>query len=66
VFELQAGQLMQQDVYVRLEPNVATFEKPGDRRPSYFIELTLRDGHVAAIRDFRHVPYIAREADFAH
>ena len=28
----------------------------------YFIELGWRDGRVATIRDFRYVPYIAREA----
>jgi hypothetical protein len=27
-----------------------------------FVELTLVGGRVAAIRDFRYVPYIAREA----
>jgi hypothetical protein len=26
------------------------------------MELTLVDGRVAAIRDFRYVPYVAREA----
>ena len=33
-------------------------------RPSYFIQLTLVDGRVGAIRDYRHVPYIARDAAF--
>ncbi len=32
--------------------------------PRYFIELAWRDGHVAAIRDFRYVPYIAQEGAF--
>lgn len=33
-------------------------------RPEYFIELAWRDGRLIAIRDFRYVPYIAREAEF--
>jgi RNA polymerase sigma-70 factor (ECF subfamily) len=41
---------------------LAAFRAPGDERPSYFVELTLRDAQVTAIRDFRYVPYIAREA----
>lgn len=32
--------------------------------PSYFILLAWVDGRVAAIRDFRYVPYIAAEAAF--
>ena len=28
----------------------------------YFIELGWREGRIATIRDFRHVPYIAHEA----
>lgn len=31
-------------------------------RPSYFIELTLFDGQVISIRDYRYVQYIAQEA----
>ena len=30
----------------------------------YFIELSLQGGRIVAIRDFRYVPYIAREAVF--
>src|SRR5262245_6608381 len=33
-----------------------------DLKPSYFMLLTLAGDRVAAIRDFRYVPYIAREA----
>jgi RNA polymerase sigma-70 factor (ECF subfamily) len=43
---------------------LAVFRNPADARAGYFIELTLRDDvRVAAIRDFRYVPYIAHEAD---
>jgi RNA polymerase sigma-70 factor (ECF subfamily) len=38
--------------------------RAGDERPGYFIELTAIDGRIAVIRDFRYVPYVAREAEF--
>jgi RNA polymerase sigma-70 factor (ECF subfamily) len=41
---------------------LAVFRDSRDARPGYFIELTLIEDRVAAIRDFRYVPYIAREA----
>jgi RNA polymerase sigma-70 factor (ECF subfamily) len=41
---------------------LAVFRNPGDARPGYFIELDLANDKVTAIRDFRYVPYIAREA----
>lgn len=36
--------------------------EPQDARPSYFIELTVTADRVTAIRDFRYVPYIIRDA----
>jgi RNA polymerase sigma-70 factor (ECF subfamily) len=33
-----------------------------DARPAYFIEVTLRDGRITRIRDFRYVPYILADA----
>ena len=41
---------------------LAVFRDRGAVRPAYFIELTFTDERIAAIRDFRYVPYIAREA----
>jgi RNA polymerase sigma factor (sigma-70 family) len=41
---------------------LAVFRDPRDAHPGYFIELTITDGRVAAIHDFRYVPYIAKEA----
>jgi RNA polymerase sigma-70 factor, ECF subfamily len=35
-----------------------------ETQPAYFVEVTIRDGGVAAIRDFFHVPYIVQEARF--
>ena len=35
-----------------------------ETQPAYFVEVTIRDGGVAAIRDFFHVPYIVQEASF--
>jgi RNA polymerase sigma-70 factor (ECF subfamily) len=43
---------------------IAVFRGPGDARPGYFIELGLAGDRVVSIRDFRYVPYIAREARF--
>ncbi|WP_104983623.1 hypothetical protein [Sorangium cellulosum] len=43
---------------------LAVFRVAGDERPAYFIELSVADGRVTSIRDFRYVPYIAREATF--
>ena len=43
---------------------LAVLREPRAARPAYFIELRLvDDGRVAAIRDFRYVPYIAYEAE---
>jgi RNA polymerase sigma factor (sigma-70 family) len=43
---------------------LAVLRDPRAARPTYFIELRLLDdGRVAAIRDFRHVPYIAYDAE---
>jgi RNA polymerase sigma-70 factor (ECF subfamily) len=41
---------------------LAVFRNPGDTRPGYFIELELIRDQIAAIRDFRYVPYIGRDA----
>jgi RNA polymerase sigma factor (sigma-70 family) len=41
---------------------LAVFRDPRDARPGYFIELAIADGRIAAIRDFRYVRYIGREA----
>jgi RNA polymerase sigma factor (sigma-70 family) len=43
---------------------LAVLRDPWDALPSYFIELTLVDGRVTAIRDFHYVPYVARDARF--
>jgi RNA polymerase sigma-70 factor (ECF subfamily) len=43
---------------------IAVFRHAGDPHPGYFIELELVDGRVAAIRDFRFIPYIAHDAAF--
>lgn len=43
---------------------LVAFRGGQDAQPAYFIEVTIRDGGVAAIRDFFHVPYIVQEARF--
>jgi RNA polymerase sigma-70 factor (ECF subfamily) len=50
---------------VRLEGRLALAVYPaGAAAPAYFILLAASQGRVALIRDFRYVPYIAREASF--
>jgi RNA polymerase sigma factor (sigma-70 family) len=41
---------------------IAVFRDPADPRPSYFVELTTRDGFITQIKDYRYVPYILSEA----
>jgi RNA polymerase sigma factor (sigma-70 family) len=47
---------------------LAFFHAPDDARPAYFIELGVENEKIVSIRDFRHVPYVAREAriELAH
>jgi hypothetical protein len=40
---------------------IAVLRAPGDPHPAYFVALTLRDGRVASIKDFRYVPYILND-----
>jgi RNA polymerase sigma-70 factor (ECF subfamily) len=50
---------------VRLEGELALAAYAGSAtEPSYFVLLAWEDGKVVAIRDFRYVTYIAREASF--
>jgi RNA polymerase sigma-70 factor (ECF subfamily) len=41
---------------------LVVFRSAQDARPRYFVELGFRDGQIASIRDFFHVPYIAQDA----
>jgi RNA polymerase sigma factor (sigma-70 family) len=41
---------------------IAVFRAPGDARPGYFIELTVENGKVRLIRDFRYVHYVMQDA----
>jgi hypothetical protein len=43
---------------------LAVYRAAGDARPGYFVELSFVGERIALIRDFRYVPYIAREAAF--
>lgn len=44
---------------------IAVYRDPADPRPSYFVELMMRDGFIAQIKDYRHVPYILTDASLA-
>ena len=41
---------------------IAVFRARGDARPGYFIVLTIEDGKIRLIRDFRYVPYVMQDA----
>jgi RNA polymerase sigma-70 factor (ECF subfamily) len=43
---------------------LAMFRPASSPQPTYFIQLVWNAQVVALVRDFRHVPYIAREANF--
>ena len=61
------GRYAKEDVslrVVRLEGRLAlAAHVAGAPEPAYFILLEWEDGRVQSIRDYRYVPYIAREAD---
>ena len=63
------GQYAKLDVrleVVRLEDGLALAAyREGAATPAYFILLGWEDGQLRTIRDFRYVPYIAREAQYA-
>src|SRR4051812_19035979 len=44
---------------------IAVYRAEGDPRPSYFVELTTRDGFIVQIKDYRYVPYILAEAELS-
>ena len=43
---------------------IGVLRQPSAPAPAYFIELGFAGGRVTRIRDFRYVPYIARDAAF--
>jgi RNA polymerase sigma factor (sigma-70 family) len=43
---------------------VAVYRDPADPRPAYLMDLTVEDGKVSAIRDYRYVPYLVQDATF--
>jgi RNA polymerase sigma-70 factor (ECF subfamily) len=46
-------------------PVLLVYARPEDAAPSYFMVLAWQGDRVVAIRDFRYVPYIARDAAIA-
>ncbi len=42
---------------------IAVFEDRADPKPSYMMWLEWRDGHISFIHDYRHVPYVAADAE---
>jgi len=48
--------------YVDGVPAIAMFSPASSATPAYFVVLDVKAGSVERIRDFRYVPYIARDA----
>ena len=46
-------------------PVIAMFDRPSSHKPAYFILLEVSVGRISSIRDFRYVPYIAKDALFS-
>lgn len=46
-------------------PAIAMFSPASSRQPAYFVLLEADEGRISLIRDFRYVPYIARDARFS-
>jgi RNA polymerase sigma-70 factor (ECF subfamily) len=46
-------------------PAIAMFTPASSRQPAYFVLLETDGGRISLVRDFRYVPYIARDARFS-
>ncbi|HYL27764.1 MAG TPA: sigma-70 family RNA polymerase sigma factor [Candidatus Nitrosotalea sp.] len=46
-------------------PAIAMFSPASSDTPAYFVLLETQGGRVSLVRDFRYVPYIARDARFS-
>lgn len=46
-------------------PAIAMFSPASSDEPAYFVLLETESGRVSLVRDYRYVPYIAREARFS-
>jgi RNA polymerase sigma factor (sigma-70 family) len=51
--------------FVGSVPVIAMFHRPSDPEPAYFVLLETSAGQISFIRDFRYVPYIAKDAVFS-
>ena len=45
-------------------PVIAIFRPAASSRPAYFLQLRWEGDHIALVRDFRYVPYIAEGTRF--
>lgn len=43
---------------------IGVFSKSDATLPTYLVDLTITDGRVSAIRDYRYVSYITRDSGF--
>ena len=60
----KAADLRAEAGFVDGVPVIAMFDPPSSEKPAYFILLEVSAGRISFIRDFRYVPYIAKDALF--
>ncbi len=61
---LETEELRARAGFVDGVPAIAMFSPATSRQPAYFVLLETDAGKIALVRDFRYVPYIARDARF--
>jgi RNA polymerase sigma-70 factor (ECF subfamily) len=61
---IKAGDLRAEAGFVDGVPVIAMFDRPSSEKPAYFILLEVSAGRISFIRDFRYVPYIAKDAPY--
>jgi len=61
---IKAGDLRAEAGFVDGVPVIAMFDRSSSEKPAYFILLEVSAGRISFIRDFRYVPYIAKDAPY--
>lgn len=62
---LETEEIRAEAGFVDGAPAIAMFSPASSGKPAYFVLLETEGGRVSLIRDFRYVPYIARDARFS-
>jgi RNA polymerase sigma-70 factor (ECF subfamily) len=62
---LETEELRAEAGFVDGVPAIAMFTSASSRQPGYFVLLETDGGRISLVRDFRYVPYIAKDARFS-